>query len=180
VANPPSIRLLVAEDVPQVSQHVRNLLSVQAQVKLLEVLSDGSKIVEAAHQLRPDVVLVDLLLQGKMKGPQLIEKLRDSGLEIPVVVLTVPQHPLDPDPEPGELDGRELERPGRAGRSLIGHRDDDGDPTPIVDDDLEVVIAEGLAAGGFRPTVDPMAAAVGHPAELLVVLVEEGTRWQAW
>jgi pilus assembly protein CpaE len=101
VANPPSIRLLVAEDVPQVSQHVRNLLSVQAQVKLLEVLSDGSKVVEAAQQLRPDVVLVDLLLQGKMKGPQLIEKLRDSGLEIPVVVLTVPQHPLARDPERG-------------------------------------------------------------------------------
>jgi pilus assembly protein CpaE len=101
VANPPSIRLLVAEDVPQVSQHVRNLLSVQAQVKLLEVLSDGSKVVEAAQQLRPDVVLVDLLLQGKMKGPQLIEKLRNSGLEIPVVVLTVPQHPLARDPERG-------------------------------------------------------------------------------
>jgi pilus assembly protein CpaE len=101
VAAPVSIRLLVAEDVPQVSQHVRNLLSVQSQVKLLEVLSDGSKVVEAARQLRPDVVMIDLLLQGKVKGPQLIEKLRDSGLEIPVVVLTVPQHPLARDPARG-------------------------------------------------------------------------------
>ncbi len=101
MANPTSIRLLVAEDVPQVSQHIRNLLSVQAQVKLLEVLSEGSKVVEASQQLRPDVVLVDLLLQGKMKGPQLIERLRDSGLEIPVVVLTVPQHPLARDPQRG-------------------------------------------------------------------------------
>jgi pilus assembly protein CpaE len=101
VAYTDSIRLLVAEDVPQVSQHVRNLLSVQSQVKLLEVLNDGSKVVEAAKQLRPDVVMVDLLLQGKVKGPQLIEKLRDSGLEIPVVVLTVPQHPLARDPNRG-------------------------------------------------------------------------------
>jgi pilus assembly protein CpaE len=101
VATTNSIRLLVAEDVPQVSQHVRNLLSVQSQVKLLEVLNDGSKVVEAAKQLRPDVVMVDLLLQGKVKGPQLIEKLRDSGLEIPVVVLTVPQHPLARDPNRG-------------------------------------------------------------------------------
>ena len=101
MATPNSIRLLVAEDVPQVSQHVRNLLSVQSQVKLLEVLNDGSKVVEAAKQLRPDVVMVDLLLQGKMKGPQLIEKLRDSGLGIPVVVLTVPQHPLARDPARG-------------------------------------------------------------------------------
>jgi pilus assembly protein CpaE len=101
VANPNSIRLLVAEDVPQVGQHVRNLLSVQSQVQLLEVLSDGSKVVEAVAQLRPDVVMVDLLLQGKVKGPQLIEKLRDSGLSIPVVVLTVPQHPLARDPNRG-------------------------------------------------------------------------------
>jgi pilus assembly protein CpaE len=101
VATPNSIRLLVAEDVPQVSQHVRNLLSVQSQVKLLEVLNDGSRVVEAAKQLRPDVVMVDLLLQGKVKGPQLIEKLRDSGLGIPVVVLTVPQHPLARDPARG-------------------------------------------------------------------------------
>jgi pilus assembly protein CpaE len=101
VANTTSIRLLVAEDVPQVSQHVRNLLSVQSQVQLLEVLNDGSKVVEAAQQLRPDVVMIDLLLQGKMKGPQLIEKLRDSGLDMPVVVLTVPQHPLARDPNRG-------------------------------------------------------------------------------
>lgn len=101
MASPSSIRLLIAEDVPQVGQHVRNLLSVQSQVKLLEILSDGSKVVEAAQQLRPDVVMVDLLLQGKLKGPQLIEKLRDSGLEIPVVVLTVPQHPLTRDPNRG-------------------------------------------------------------------------------
>ncbi|MGA3056849.1 MAG: AAA family ATPase [Candidatus Limnocylindrales bacterium] len=99
--SPNSIRLLVAEDVPQVSQHVRNLLSVQSQVKLLEVLNDGSQVVEAAKQLRPDVVMIDLLLQGKIKGPQLVERLRDSGLEIPVVVLTVPQHPLARDPNRG-------------------------------------------------------------------------------
>jgi pilus assembly protein CpaE len=45
--------------------------------------------------------MVDLLLQGRVKGPQLIEKLRDSGLDIPVVVLTVPQHPLARDPDRG-------------------------------------------------------------------------------
>ena len=73
MATTTSIRLLVVEDVPQVSQHVRNLLSIQSQVKLLEVFTDGSKVVEATRQLRPDVVLVDLLLQGKVKGPQLIE-----------------------------------------------------------------------------------------------------------
>jgi pilus assembly protein CpaE len=101
VANTTSIRLLVVEDVPQVSQHIRNLLSVQSQVKLLDVFPDGSKVVDAVQQMRPDVVMIDLLLQGKLKGPQLIERLRDSGMEVPVVVLTVPQHPLARDPSRG-------------------------------------------------------------------------------
>jgi len=101
VATPSSIRLLVAEDVPQVSQHIRNLLSVQSQVKLLEVMGDGSKVVEAARQLKPDVIMVDLLLQGKLKGPQLIAALKAGGADIPVVVLTVPQHPVQRDPARG-------------------------------------------------------------------------------
>lgn len=95
------IRLLIAEDVPQVTAHIRNLLSVQAQVKLLDVIADGSKVVQAAAQLRPDVVMVDVLLQGKVKGPQLVEALRESGLGIPVIVLTVPQNPVLRNPEAG-------------------------------------------------------------------------------
>ncbi len=99
--NSTSIRLLVAEDVPQVTAHIRNLLSVQSQVQLLEVMSDGSRVMDACRQLRPDVLMVDLLLQGKMKGPQLIEQMRNSALDIPVVVLTVPQHPMARDPARG-------------------------------------------------------------------------------
>jgi pilus assembly protein CpaE len=101
VPNSTSIRLLVAEDVPQVTAHIRNLLSVQSQVQLLEVMSDGSRVMDACRQLRPDVLMVDLLLQGKLKGPQLIEQMRNSALDIPVVVLTVPQHPMARDPARG-------------------------------------------------------------------------------
>jgi pilus assembly protein CpaE len=101
VANSSSIRLLVAEDVPQVTAHIRNLLSVQSQVQLLEVMPDGSRVMDACRQLRPDVLMVDLLLQGKLKGPQLIEQMRNSPLDIPVVVLTVPQHPMARDPARG-------------------------------------------------------------------------------
>jgi len=47
---------------------VRNLLSVQSHVQLLEVLSDGSKVLEAVNQLRPGRGHGDLLLQGKVKA----------------------------------------------------------------------------------------------------------------
>ncbi len=88
------IRLLVVEDVPQVAQYVRSLLATQAQVKLVDVVTDGSRAVAQVQQLRPDVVMVDWLLQGRTRGEKVVAQLRDAGLGIPVVVLTVPQNPV--------------------------------------------------------------------------------------
>ena len=51
------IRLLVIEDVPQVAQYIRGLLNSQSQIKLLDVLADGSKVSGQAQQLRPDVII---------------------------------------------------------------------------------------------------------------------------
>jgi pilus assembly protein CpaE len=95
------IRLLLVEDVPQVAQYIRGLLNAQSRVKLLDVLDDGSKAVAAIRELRPDVVLVDALLQGKLKGPKLVEQIREAALDVPVVVLTVPQNPIEADPIAG-------------------------------------------------------------------------------
>jgi len=94
-------RLLIVEDVPQVAQYIRGLLNSQARVKLLDVLTDGGKAVATIKELRPDVVLVDALLQGKIKGPKLVEQIHQAELGIPVIVLTVPQNPVEPDPSAG-------------------------------------------------------------------------------
>lgn len=88
------IRLLLVEDVPQVAQYVRGLLMSQSSVKLLEVVTDGSKATDLVSELRPDVVVVDALLQGRVKGAQVVKQLRERGIDLPVVMLTVPQHPV--------------------------------------------------------------------------------------
>ena len=94
-------RLLIVEDVPQVAQYIRGLLNAQAAVKLLDVLTDGSKARPRSRELRPDVVLVDALLQGRVKGPKLVEQLHEAGLDVPVIMLTVPQNPVEVDPDLG-------------------------------------------------------------------------------
>ena len=103
---PPSdqTRLLIVEDVPQVAQYIRGLLETQARVKLLEVLTEGARAIAAIGEMRPDVVMVDALLQGRVKGPKLVEQIREAGLDVPVIVLTVPQNPIEPDPARG-IDG---------------------------------------------------------------------------
>ncbi len=95
------IRLLLVEDVPQVSQYVRGLLNAQSQVKLVDIVSDGGRAATQARQLRPDVVIVDWLLQGRTKGDKVVAQLREAGLGIPVVVLTVPQSPVARNPAAG-------------------------------------------------------------------------------
>ncbi len=94
-------RLLIVEDVPQVAQYIRGLLNAQAHVKLLDVLTDGGRAIAQIGELRPDVVLVDALLQGRIKGPRLVEQINASGLNVPVIVLTVPQNPVEVDPVNG-------------------------------------------------------------------------------
>jgi pilus assembly protein CpaE len=98
---PTQIRLLVVEDVPQVTQYIRGLLNSQSHIKLLDVLTDGSKVQPQIQQLRPDVVIVDALLQGRIKGIQLVEQLHEAHLGIPVIVLTVPQKPVEVDRSKG-------------------------------------------------------------------------------
>ena len=101
MASTDQTRLLLVEDVPQVAQYIRGLLNSQGSVKLLDVLSDGSKAMAQVQQLRPDVLLVDALLQGKVKGLPLAEQVAASGLGIPVIILTVPQNPVTQDPTKG-------------------------------------------------------------------------------
>jgi len=97
MASADQTRLLLVEDVPQVAQYIRGLLAAQSSIKLLDVLTDGSKVMAQIGQLRPDILLVDALLQGRVKGLQLVEQIRAAGLGLPVIVLTVPQNPVDPD-----------------------------------------------------------------------------------
>ncbi|MEO7664732.1 MAG: response regulator [Candidatus Limnocylindrales bacterium] len=101
MASSDQIRLLLIEDVPQVAQYVRGLLMAQSQIKLLDVLTDGGRAAGQVPELRPDVVIVDALLQGRVKGMQVVKQLHESGANLPVIVLTVPQQPVDPDPSNG-------------------------------------------------------------------------------
>src|SRR3954466_7130517 len=95
------IRLLVVEDVPQVAQYIRGLLNSQAAIKLLDVVTDGSKVLPMIGELRPDVIMVDALLQGRVKGLTLVGRIHEAGITGPVIVLTVPQQPVVVDPSNG-------------------------------------------------------------------------------
>jgi pilus assembly protein CpaE len=95
------IRLLLVEDVPQVAQYVRGLLTAQSHIRLVDIVADGTLVSDRIGEHRPDVIVVDALLQGRLRGMQLVKQLHDSNVGVPVVVLTVPQNPVSTDPGKG-------------------------------------------------------------------------------
>ena len=101
MASGDQIRLLLVEDVPQVAQYVRGLLNAQSQVRLVDIVADGTQVQSRIGEHRPDVIVVDALLQGRLRGMQLVKQLRDANTGVPVVVLTVPQNPVTVDPAKG-------------------------------------------------------------------------------
>jgi pilus assembly protein CpaE len=95
------IRLLVVEDVPQVASHMRSLLQAQSQIKMLDVVHAGDLALAAVNELKPDIVIVDALLQGRTSGQQVAGAIREAQPQVGVVMVTVPQNPIREDPSRG-------------------------------------------------------------------------------
>ena len=93
------IRLLLVEDVPQVAQYIRGLLKSQATIKLLDVVTDGGKAqadpsaaARRRDRRRPP--------SGSAQGwPSSSQSAREG--QVPVIILTVPQQPVEADPAKG-------------------------------------------------------------------------------
>jgi pilus assembly protein CpaE len=95
------IRLLVIEDVPQVASHMRSLLQAQSQIKMLDVVTAGDRAVAAVTEFKPDVVIVDALLQGRVQGTDVAQGIRQAEPQVGIVMLTVPQNPVTESAERG-------------------------------------------------------------------------------
>jgi DNA-binding NarL/FixJ family response regulator len=59
-----NIRLLIADDHAMVRQGLRAFLELSEDLETVGEAVDGRQAVEQAHRLRPDVVLMDLLMPG--------------------------------------------------------------------------------------------------------------------
>ena len=62
LTNPAPIRVLVVDDQPVVCSGLAAFLSVYDDLTLVGEANDGAKAVNLCGQLRPDVVLMDLLM----------------------------------------------------------------------------------------------------------------------
>jgi DNA-binding NarL/FixJ family response regulator len=84
---PDPIRILVVDDDPQFRQLVKLVLRKVADFEIVSEAPDGRTGVEQAGELRPDVVLLDLMMPG-MDGFEALPLIRGAHPGASVIVLT--------------------------------------------------------------------------------------------
>jgi pilus assembly protein CpaE len=94
-------RVLLIEDLPQVAEHLKGMLAREKDVEIAGVNAQAEAGINQAATEKPDVVLIDALLQGKVTGFDVAKRIRSASPGTRIVVVTVPQRPVDPRPELG-------------------------------------------------------------------------------
>lgn len=84
---PSPIRLLVVDDHPVVRQGLRTFLETRPDFLVVGEAADGETAVAEAVRLRPDVILMDLVMPG-VDGLEAIARIRTAQPEAPILVLT--------------------------------------------------------------------------------------------
>jgi DNA-binding NarL/FixJ family response regulator len=82
-----AIRVLLVDDHSVVRQGLRMFLELDAQLEVVGEARNGEEAVQKVEELRPDVVLMDVLMP-KMDGLQATQKIKTRFPETEVVILT--------------------------------------------------------------------------------------------
>lgn len=82
-----AVRLLIAEDHAVVRQGLRMFLRLDDDIEVVGEAVDGREAVELAHRLRPDVVVMDLLMPV-MDGISATAAIRNDLPDVEVIALT--------------------------------------------------------------------------------------------
>ena len=81
------IRLLIVEDDTNLSFLIKKKLEKQGDY-IVETSVDGKEGLRAITAFRPDIVVSDLEMGDGMDGNTMIERIRESKNDIPIIVLT--------------------------------------------------------------------------------------------
>ena len=82
-----TIRVLIVDDHPIVRDSLHTLITTEPDLELVGEAANGEEAVKQANELKPDVILMDLVMPV-MDGLQAIGEIKRTNPEISILVLT--------------------------------------------------------------------------------------------
>ncbi len=86
-AKPQAVRIVLADDDPIVRDVLRHLLLPDAGYEIVAEAHDGRQAIDAVAKLRPDILLLDLLMPN-MPGLEALREITDKDPKLRTIVLT--------------------------------------------------------------------------------------------
>ena len=84
---PRPIRILLVDDHAMVRRGMRDFLALHDDLEVVGEAADGAEAVEQAAELRPDIVVMDLLMPG-VDGIEATARIRAANPRIEVIAIT--------------------------------------------------------------------------------------------
>jgi two-component system nitrate/nitrite response regulator NarL len=89
-----AVRILLVDDHRLFVESLMSLLSEDDRVDVVGTASNGAEAVELARELRPDVILMDLMMPV-MDGLEATRRIREHGIQSQILILTGTDSPFD-------------------------------------------------------------------------------------
>ncbi|MBI4728727.1 MAG: response regulator transcription factor [Acidobacteria bacterium] len=83
-----TIRVLIADDHAVVRQGIRMVLETDPQLKVVADVASGEEAIEKVHELRPDVVVMDVAMPG-LSGFEATQRIHEAHADVKILALTV-------------------------------------------------------------------------------------------
>lgn len=87
-------KLLLVDDHPLLRKGLIQLIELDDELKVIGEASNGQQALDLARELEPDLILLDLNMQG-MDGLETLKALREFDLNVKVLMLTVSDNDED-------------------------------------------------------------------------------------
>ena len=83
-----AVTILIVDDNAQLRAFLREIVTVESDLHVVGEAADGAEAMRLAQELRPDIMLLDLIMPG-VNGLEVLRWIKAERPEIKVIIVTV-------------------------------------------------------------------------------------------